>query len=452
MSFPRYPAYKDSGVEWLGEVPAHWKVMPLVRDIEFITSGARGWAENYSDDGDLFIRIGNLTRDSIKLDLSDVQRVVVPAGSEVDRTQVREGDVLFSITAYLGSVAVVPPDLGKAFVSQHVALVRPTKRQCMSDWIGYVALSHVGKTHLETTGYGGTKVQLSLADVTTMPVPVPPVDEQSRLVDFLDLETAKIDYLVAEQEQLISLLKEKRQAVISHAVTKGLDPSVPMKDSGVEWLGSVPTDWTVMPIRLAARLESGHTPSRSRPDWWLGCTIPWFSLADVWQIREAGRDVVYETKEMVSELGLANSSARLLPKGTVMLSRTASVGFSAIMGVDMATTQDFANWVCGPTLTPNFLLETFKAMKPEFNRMMMGSTHNTIYMPDIQAFRFALPSMSEQLQIVAHARAATAQSDALIAEAQAAVSLLTERRSALISAAVTGQIDVRSLATAQAAA
>ncbi|MCH2221003.1 MAG: restriction endonuclease subunit S [Dechloromonas sp.] len=269
---------------------------------------------------------------------------------------------------------------------------------------------------------------------------------------FLDRETAKIDALVAEQERLIALLKEKRQAVISHAVTKGLDPSVPMKDSGVEWLGQVPAHWRVMPIRLAARLESGHTPSRSRPDWWVDCNIPWFSLADVWQIREAGRDVIFETKEHVSELGLANSSARLLPKGTVMLSRTASVGFAAIMGVDMATTQDFANWVCGEELLPEFLLAVFKAMKPEFQRLMMGSTHNTIYMPDIQAFRFALPSLDDQRAVVAHLSERLQAMDKLIDEAVRSIELLQERRSALISAAVTGQIDVRGLVNQQAAA
>ena len=127
MSFPRYPAYQHSGVDWLGDLPSHWTVTPLKRDTIFVTSGARGWAENYSDDGDLFLRIGNLTRTSISLDLSDIQRVTVEDGSEGARTQVRAGDVLFSITAYLGSVAVVPDGLGTAYVSQHVALARLTR-------------------------------------------------------------------------------------------------------------------------------------------------------------------------------------------------------------------------------------------------------------------------------------------------------------------------------------
>jgi type I restriction enzyme, S subunit len=265
---------------------------------------------------------------------------------------------------------------------------------------------------------------------------------------FLDRETVMIDSLILEQQRLIELLKEKRQAVISHAVTKGLNPDVPMKVSGVEWIGDVPRHWTVLPIRMVARLESGHTPSRARPEYWENCTVPWFTLADVWQIREARAEYVHETKERISELGLANSAARLLPSGTVLLSRTASVGYSAIMGVGMATTQDFANWVCGPRVLPEYLLYIFRSMSGEFRRLMMGSTHSTIYMPDIQAMRCALPPIEEQATIVAFVRAEAQRFDVLSDEAERAIALLRERRTALISAAVTGKIDVRELAEA----
>lgn len=213
------------------------------------------------------------------------------------------------------------------------------------------------------------------------------------------------------------------------------------KTSGREWLGHVPAHWKVMPIRLAARLESGHTPSRSRPDWWEDCTVPWFTLADVSQIRQGGLDVIFDTKEKVSELGLLNSSARRLPPGTVMLSRTASVGFTAIMGVEMATTQDFANWVCGPSLRPRFLLQVFRAMQSEFARLMMGSTHNTIYMPDIASLRFALPPLEEQDSIVEFVAHETAKIDALIAEQEKLIALLAEKRQATISDAVTRGLD-----------
>ncbi len=213
------------------------------------------------------------------------------------------------------------------------------------------------------------------------------------------------------------------------------------RDSGVEWLGEIPAHWEVNRTKFAARLYSGHTPSRQHPEYWQDCTIPWFGLADVWQIRDGQIEYVCETTEKISELGLANSAARLLPKGTVILSRTASVGFSAILGVDMATTQDFVNWVCGPTLRPEYLLYVFRSMGHEFRRLTMGSTHQTIYMPDVGAFSTPIPPPLEQDQIVAFIRAETARIDALVAKKERLIELLREKRTALITRAVTRGLD-----------
>jgi type I restriction enzyme S subunit len=214
---------KPSGIEWLGEVPGHWDMVPLKRDLDFLTSGSRGWAENYSEDGELFIRITNLTRGSIGFDLSDIQRVTVPDGAEGSRTKVRPGDILFSITAYLGSVAVVPDALESAYVSQHVALARLRQLRLVPKWVGFVALSVVGQTWFETKSYGGTKIQLSLDDVRDLPIPVPPLDEQIQITIFLDSELVKFDILTTEAQRAIDLLQERRSALISAAVTGQID-------------------------------------------------------------------------------------------------------------------------------------------------------------------------------------------------------------------------------------
>lgn len=214
---------KDSGVEWLGEVPAHWSIFPLKRVLNFLTSGSRGWAEHYSDTGALFLRIGNLSRDSIELDLADIQRVSVPEGSEGERTKVEPGDVLFSITAYLGSVAVVPAEIETSYVSQHVALARLDADKVQPRWCAYVTLSLIGKTYLETQGYGGTKVQLSLEDVANLVLTVPPVSEQRQLIEFIETEIARLNALSAEATHAIELLKERRTTLISAAVTGKID-------------------------------------------------------------------------------------------------------------------------------------------------------------------------------------------------------------------------------------
>ena len=257
---------------------------------------------------------------------------------------------------------------------------------------------------VRAAGKGAIMHGLNSSIIKSIFIAAPPSAEQLRILGFIGSETAKIDGLVARKERLIELLQEKRAVLISRAVTRGLDPNVSMKDSGVEWLGEIPAHWKVKRTKFAATLRSGHTPSRQNPEYWKDCTIPWFGLADVWQIRDGQVEYVTATSEKISEIGLAHSAARLLPKGTVILSRTASVGFSTILGVAMATTQDFVNWVCGPSLQPEYLLYVFRAMGPEFRRVTMGSTHQTIYMPDVGCFSTPVPPVPEQEKIVVFIR------------------------------------------------
>jgi type I restriction enzyme S subunit len=210
---------KTSGVEWLGEIPAHWEVMPLKRDIEFLTSGSRGWAEHYSETGDLFIRIGNLTRNSILLDLTDKKFVIVPEGTEGARTIVQAGDVLVSITAYLGSVAVVPELKERAYVSQHVALVRLHQHKVCSEWVAYFLLSQAGKRYFEMQGYGGTKVQLSLDDIRMITISVPPLQEQQKILCAIAEVNNTVERAKGRIEREITLLREYRTALINEVVT-----------------------------------------------------------------------------------------------------------------------------------------------------------------------------------------------------------------------------------------
>ncbi len=182
-------------------------------------------------------------------------------------------------------------------------------------------------------------------------------------------------------------------------------------------------------IRKVARLGTGHTPSRSVDAYWdpAECTIPWLTLADVWQLRDGLVSVVHETKEKISPLGLANSAAVRHPAGTVAFSRTASVGFSCILGTDMATSQDFVTWTCGPQLDPRYLLWVLRAERDDILRRTQGSTHKTIYMPDIEQLTIPLPSRDEQRRIVEYLEDETARIDALAAKRLHMMTLLDER-------------------------
>ncbi len=431
--FNPYSAYKDSGVEWLGEIPAHWRLC-RVSELGTLLNG-------FPFDSQYFVRGDAMPLVRIR-DLEGVHTEVNYAGPVVESALIEHGDVIvgmdgdFNVSRWRGQ---------RALLNQRMCCVRP--RQGVDQRLLAYVLPFPLKT-INDVIHSTTVKHLSSVDVRKILLPAPPEEEQRAIAAFLDRETTRIDALVAKKERLIELLQEQRAALITHAVTKGLDPNVRMKDSGVEWLGKVPAHWDVKRTKVVARLRSGHTPSRQHPEYWQSCTIPWFGLTDVWQIRDGQTEYVSETAEKISEAGLANSAARLLPKGTVMLSRTASVGFSAIMGTDMATTQDFVNWVCGPRIRPEYLLYVLRSMKPEFKRLTMGSTHQTIYMPDVGQFSTSVPPRSEQDRIVDFIRTNAGEIDRLLAKVREAIDGLLEFRTALISAAVTGKIDVRQPAPA----
>lgn len=187
-------------------------------------------------------------------------------------------------------------------------------------------------------------------------------------------------------------------------------------------------------IRKVARLGTGHTPSRSVEAYWdpADCTIPWLTLADVWQLRNGSVSVVHETNEKISPLGLANSAAVRHPAGTVAFSRTASVGFSCILGVDMATSQDFVTWTCGPKLDPRYLLWVLRGERDDILRRTQGSTHKTIYMPDIEQLTIPLPPLEVQRRIVEHLDREIARIDEVVESKRRLVAALQERTSSLI--------------------
>lgn len=191
-------------------------------------------------------------------------------------------------------------------------------------------------------------------------------------------------------------------------------------------------NWPVVNLRRVARLGTGHTPSRQHPEYWENCTVPWLTLADVWQLRDESVTTVAETAERISELGVSNSSAVVHPAGTVAMSRTASVGYSCILGADMATSQDFVTWTCSPLIEPRFLLHALRGAREQILGMRMGSTHQTIYMPDVERIALPLPGINEQRSIADFLDAETARIDALIAKKRRLIELLDERLRSIV--------------------
>ena len=329
----------DSGVSWLGKVPSSWAKKPL-------------WS--------VFERIKDVDHPDEQMLSVFREFGVVVKGSRDNLNRTAENRSIYQLVhpgwlvanrmkAWQGSVGISP---FRGIVSGHYICFAP-RHQEDGRYLNWLLRSTV-----YTNGYAllSRGVRIGQAEIDNdefrlMPILLPPIEEQRAIADYLDRETARIDTLIEEQQHLIEMLRERRQAVIESAVGRGLDSAAPMRPSGLFWTAEVPQHWAVANIRKVATMKTGHTPSRSKPEYWVDCTIPWFTLADVWQLREGRRTYLGDTTNLISEVGLANSAAELLPAGTVVLSRTASVGFSGIMPVEMATSQDFWNWIPGDRLT-----------------------------------------------------------------------------------------------------
>ncbi len=351
------------------------------------------------------------------------------------------GDVLFGkLRPYLAKVALAT----FSGASSTEILVLRARSDMSPHYLRYVLVEKGFIDRVNASTFGAHMPRASWEFIGSQMILTPNLRTQKAIAAFLDRETARIDQLIEKKERLVELLAERANALLE-VIVKGHDRgNCRMRDSTVDWVGALPEHWSAPKINQVATLATGHTPSRSEGSYWIPeeCTIPWFGLADVWQIRREGRVYVCTTEEKISPRGLANSAAELLPADTVILSRTASVGFPAIMEVPMATTQDFVNWVCGPTLRPKYLYYVLRAMRRELNRLMIGSTHQTIYMPDVRAFRTPLPPLNEQDEIVHRLDQSLTRQRSLSSAIDASLQRLRELRSALVTAAVTGQIDV----------
>lgn len=398
-----------------------------------------GGAEAYVDTGVTFLRSQNIHIDGLRLD--DVVHIDDETDREMQGTRVWPADSLLNITgASLGRVALAPDKLGRANLNQHVCIVRPVA-SVDHRYLSWSLQGLAVQQQIFALQVGGNRDGLNFEQVGNLSALLPALDEQRRIADFLDIETARIGSLVAGHREARLVLLERRASSIFRSVTGQNDAE--QKPSSLVWVETLPLAWPAVKLGHVARMGSGHTPSRSRQDWWTNCTIPWITTGEVSQVRDDRREVLDQTRECISELGMANSSAELHPQGTVVLCRTASAGYSAVMGQAMATSQDFVIWTCGTRLEPFYLLWCLRAMRNDLlGRLAMGSTHKTIYVPDLQMLRIPLPELDAQNRIVADIRRSNATIDAAVDSIDRQLALLAERRQALITAAVTGEFDV----------
>ena len=428
-----YPEYKDSGVEWLGEVPVDWDLIRIGH--LFKREKRTGHANKellsvYRDYGVVpkISRDDNNNRPSE--DLTPYQ-LVEPKDLVLNKMKAWQGSVAISNHEGIVSPAyfVYQPvgDLGKTYDSKymHYLLRCPVY---ITQYLRHSKGIRVNQWDLDPDSF------------KVMEVLLPSPHEQRTIAAFLDYETARIDQLIAKQQQLIELLKEKRQAVISHAVTKGLNPNAPMKDSGVEWLGEVPEHWVIAKlghrydVQLGKMLDEKKISGEHLGSYLRNTDVQW------WRINtEDLPQMDFRPEEIL------RYSVR---KGDLLVCEGGEVGRAAIWNCDEACFYQKALHRLRPhskmDITNYFLFVLFNTVNQ--GRFLSGSGKATIaHLPSeaFRQYRFAFPPINEQKEITAYLSAIYSQFDDLVSKASKQIQLLTERRTALISAAVTGKIDLR---------
>lgn len=450
MSFPRYPKYKDSGVEWLGDVPEHWEIDRIKWSTACCRNGIWG-GEAQQADGDIpCVRVADFDRESLRVELDEPTIRNVPEKDRVGR-QLRQGDLLLEKSGGgenqpVGCV-VLYDDPTPAVCSNFVARVAVAEDMNSSFWRYVHSAAYAVRLNTKSIKQTSGIQNLDSSQYFDERSVFPPTSEQTAIAAFLDRETAKIDGLVAEQRRLMELLKEKRQAVISHAVTKGLNPDAPMKPSGIEWLGDVPEHWEVRGVRYLTEILRGKFTHRPRSDPKMyGGPYPFIQTGEISpQSRYVG-----EYHQTLSEVGFGVS--KQFPKGTLVMTITgAGTANVAILNYVACFPDSIVGFVPKKGVSIDYLYNLFIAMREVLLSTSVTNTQPNLNIERIGALLAVNPPAEEQDAIVKRIDKVSGAYAEMTAEAQRAIDLLQERRTALISAAVTGQIDVRQLAEKEAA-
>lgn len=404
-----------------------------VRLGEVISEAQGGFASGERDtNGVIQLRMNNVTTRG-QFEWSSFLRV--PADSDtIAEYRLQSGDILFNNTnsaELVGKTALFEDYEEPIVFSNHFTRLRTDPDCLLPSFLAFWLQAQWQNglfANICNRWIGQSAVQRD--KLLSLEIPLPPLPEQKRIAAILNEQLTTVERARAAAEAQLKAAKALPSAYFRQAFC-----NITPLAAGIG-RDTAPRGWKWQQLTSLARLESGHTPSRYHPEWW-GGNVPWISLAD---IRDLDGKVTFETKEYTNEAGIENSSARILPAGTVVLSRTASVGFVSILGKEMATSQDFVNWVCGPELDPYFLMFLLLASRDYIRSLSSGAIHQTVYVPTVKAFETCIPSLSEQRRIATFLKEHLAEADRLRQGLEERLAVIDKLPSSLLRQAFNGEL------------
>ena len=432
-------------LDWTGTLPDGWQVKPLRAVADSMISNV----DKLVSDDEIPVRLCNYTdvyyNEFIGPDL-DLMHATASA-QEIERFGLSVGDVLVTKDSEswedIGVPALVVETADDVVCGYHLALLRP-RETVHGAFLFRCLQARPVQVQLELAANGVTRFGLPKSGIRNASMPVPPLRQQRAIADYLDRETARLDALVAAKQRLLGLLAEKRRAIVTRAVTRGLDPRAPMRDSGVPWLGQIPAHWDVWKIGHLASVGNGSTPRRDRAAYWAGGTVPWLNSSVVNQAE------VTCAEQFVTALAVRECHLPAVNSGAVLIAITGqgkTRGRAVVLSMDATINQHLAFIRPDPSRMRPWFLRWVLLAAYSFLRSVSddaGGTKGALTCEAIGNLRVPAPSPNEQAAILDHIALLTGRMDSLRAATEKTVSIIKERRTALIAAAVTGKLDVGS--------
>jgi len=420
-TFPKYESYQDSGVEWIGEIPSHWEISRAKRIFRSISE------KNYPDAPLLSVTQdqGVIPRDELE------QRVVMPIGQLQTFKLVKKDDFVISLRSFQGGIEY----------SKYTGLVSPAytvlrkQKNINSGYLKWLLKSSnfISELNISVTGIRQGK-NIDFEDFSLSFLPTPPIEEQKRIVDFLDRTTTDIDRAISQKQRLIELLQEQKAIVINQAVTKGLNPKVPMRDSRIEWLGEIPKHWS---IKRAKQVSSIFVPQRNKPELNSSVGIPWVTTEDLIEKAVSGSQSGY----FVSPIHIKQAGSRVLPENSVIASCIGNFGVASVNTQPVIINQQLQAFV-PIKVNPWYLRYSISTSKSYFE---LNSTSTTLAYVNQEGFAempLPCPPDIEQREIVDFLEGKLIEIEGLTRKIEQQISNIQEFRQILISRAVTGKLKV----------
>ena len=433
--YKAYPYYKDSGVEWIGVIPSTWDMWKIAHSFPYVASGTtpKSDSESYYGGENLWVTTGEL-REGVIVDTK--KRLTDKALLDLPTLRLHpSGSVAIAMYgATIGRLGI----FGEAATTNQACCVMPPSETIYNKYLFYWLFAT--RDEIINLSSGGGQPNVNQEKISSLKISAPSLPEQKQIARFLDHETGKIDALIEKQQALIALLQEKRQAVISHAVTKGLNPDAKMKDSGVEWLGEVPEHWEVKRLKNTSEVVDCRNKT---PDYVDGGKYFVVRTTNVKQEQLSHVGALY-----TDEASFRIWTQRGIPKvGSIFFTREAPAGEVCLVpdGVDLCMGQRMMNFICHDDAYTGYLFDFLLSdcLDRYIESVSHGSTVSHLRVEQVENIPVLVPPASEIEEILGQLRVIKSSFRELTCKAESAIELMQERRTALISAAVTGKIDVR---------